>query len=270
MNLQAKRVLLTGASGAMGAALSAALLARGARVGLLARQRPALERIAADGLRGGGEAVAIAADVTLAEDRARAIRHMREAFGGVDVLINNAAAMDCTDFALQDPHSIERIMDLNALAPMQLSHAVLPGMLAHRAGHIVNIGSLLGAMGLAYFAAYSASKAALRGFSGALRRELAGTGVGVTYIAPRMLRGPAPTALYRTAGGSKMHLDAPAPAARRILAAAEAERAEAFLGFPESLLVRINDLAPRLLDRALRRHSRLLREHAQPEGGKSG
>ena len=270
MKLAGKRVLLTGASGAIGGALARELLARGAQLGLVGRRRAVLEQAAAAGVRAGGAAIAIAADLTRGEDRERAVRRMRETYGGIDVLINDAGAMDFTDFALQDPQRIERIMELNALAPMQLAHAVLPAMLARGTGHIVNIGSLFGCLGYAYFAVYSASKCALRGFSAALRRELEGTGVGITYVAPRRVNdGQNAAAVYRMAGRGRMALDEPATVARRILGAVESERAETFPGFPESLLIRIDALWPWAVDRALRKRNRLMRDHAQPGGGEA-
>jgi short-subunit dehydrogenase len=126
----------------------------------------------------------------------------------------------------------------------------------------VNVGSMFGSIAFAWHAAYSASKYALRGFSEALRRELAGSGVGVTYVAPRAVRTPLnPPEVYRMAEQIRMKMDDPEPVARRIVEAIERDRKEAYLGFPESIFVRVNALLPRLVDRALRRQNSVMRTY---------
>src|SRR6202030_2205215 len=105
-----------------------------------------------------------------------------DATGGIDVLVNCAGIASFGLFDKQTPQSMETLWRINVLAPMQLTRALLPQMTARRHGRIVNIGSVFGSIGFAYFTTYSASKFAIRGFSEALRRELEGSGIGVTYV----------------------------------------------------------------------------------------
>ena len=111
---------------------------------------------------------------------------------------------------------------------------------------------MFGSIAFPCFAAYSASKFALRGFSQALRRELSGSGVGVTYIAPRAVKTPFnPPVVHRMAALGMMHMDDPLWVAQKIVRAIEKGKDEVYLGFPESLFARVNALLPRIVDRAI-------------------
>lgn len=249
MNLESQRILITGASGGIGQHLCRLLSTRGARLCLVDRQAETSERLR-QSLQ--GEMVAANGDVTRGDDRERAINAAMQAFGGIDVLINLAGVMDFARLDEQDPALIQRILAVNVEAPMQLARAVLPQMLERRRGRIVNIGSMFGSIGFPCFAAYTASKFALRGFSEALRRELSGSGVGVTYVAPRAVKTPFnPPVVHRMAALGMMHMDDPQWVAQRIVRAIEKERDETYLGFPESLFARINALLPGVVGRAI-------------------
>ena len=264
MQIQDARVVLTGASGGIGQALAAELALRGARIGLVGRNSDTLHNLGHSLAATGAALECIAADLTHAEGCAAVRRAMQARFGGVDILINNAGVTDFGEFSTSDPTLIEELMRINLLAPMQLSRALLPDMLVQGRGQIVNVGSIFGSIAFACFASYSASKFALRGFSEALRRELAGSGVGVTYIAPRAVRTPLNTAaVYRMAERVKMTMDEPAPVAARMVRAIERDRKDVFLGFPETLFVRINALLPRLVDAALGKQNRIMREYSR-------
>lgn len=260
MKLDNARVVLTGACGGIGRALSEELLARGARIGLVDRRADDLEALRARHAAAADRIEAIAADITDTAGRGRILARMQERFGGVDVLINNAGILAFTEFARHDPAAIEQLVRVNVSAPLALAQAVLPEMIARGHGQIVNVGSMFGSIAFAWHAAYSASKYALRGFSEALRRELAGSGVGVTYVAPRAVRTPLnPPEVYRMAERIRMKMDEPAKVARRIVDAIERDRKEVYLGFPESFFVRLNGLLPRLVDRALQRQNDVMR-----------
>lgn len=263
MKLHDQRILLTGASGGIGQALARELARQGARLGLLGLDAEALKQLAAELVETGAEATVIPVDITRAEQREQALRDMRQAFGGTDILINSAGVTDFTGFAGQDPGSIDRILQINVTAAVQLTRALLPDLMAQGHGQIVNLGSIFGSIAFPYFAVYSASKFALRGFSEALRRELQGTGVGVTYVAPRAVRTPLNSqAVYQMAEAVKMNLDEPEAVARRLVRALEARSKDVYLGFPESLFVRINGLLPRLVDGALRKQAEIMRRFA--------
>ncbi len=252
MKLNDKRVLLTGAAGGIGREMSALLAARGARLCLVDRDLAAVTALA-QSLRGKApEVLALASDISLAEERDAAVKRMRETFGGIDLLINLAGILDFKRFQDTDPAMIQRILQVNVEAPMQLVRSVLPGMTAQGSGRIVNIGSMFGSIGFPCFAVYSASKFALRGFSQALRRELAGTGVGVTYVSPRAVKTPLnPDVVYLMAERGMMHMDDAHWVAAKIVQAVEKEKDEAYLGFPEKLFARINAVLPCMVDRGI-------------------
>lgn len=253
MDLHSRRILVTGAAGGIGRHLCGLLAERQARLYLVDRDQQAVAQTAQDlSQRQSADAVARAADITCAEDRDKVVEQMQKAYGGIDVLINLAGVLDFRRFQDSDAETIRRITQINVEAPMQLARAVLPGMLAQRSGRIVNIGSMFGSIGFPCFAAYSASKFALRGFSQALRRELAGSGVGVTYVSPRAVRTPLnPEVVHLMAERGMMHMDDAGWVAGEIVRAIEKDRPEAYLGFPEKLFARINGILPGLVDQGI-------------------
>ncbi len=247
-------VVLTGASGGIGSALAAALVNAGAQVLLVGRRGAALAALA-ESLGGARNerVTALAADITTAAGRAT-IRDIAAA-RGCNALINNAAVPCFGSFADADPLQIDAVLQTNLVAPIQLTLALLPRLRAQPEARVLNIGSATGRLGVPGFAVYGAGKFGLRGFSEALRRELADTSVRVQYLGPRATRtgfndARADDFNHRT----RTAVDAPeavAAAALKLLLSGAGER---FLGFPESIAVRLNGLAPRLLDRAFAPH----------------
>jgi uncharacterized protein len=170
-------VLLTGATGGIGQAVARALAAEGARVLLSGRRAALLEEVRA---RLGEGAECLPAD--LAERGAAA--ELAERAGAVDVLVANAAlpaSGRLDDFA---PEEIDRALDVNLRAPVQLTRALLPAMLDRGRGHVVLVSSLSGKVASIGSAVYSATKFGLRGFAAGLREDLHGSGVGVTVVYP--------------------------------------------------------------------------------------
>jgi short-subunit dehydrogenase len=264
MQLEGKRIILTGAAGGIGQALAHALAARGAWLAMVGRSQESLRPLCTELTQRGCNAVPIIADLTDATACERVVRETVTELGGVDLLINNAGISSFHPLMEEDPERLDAIIRLNLGAPILLSRALLPRLLAQGSGQIVNIGSTFGSIGFAWFAAYSASKAGLRGFSEALRRELADSGVGVTYIAPRAVHTPLNSeATLRMAAAVKMNMDSPEWVADRIVAAIERGRKDVYLGWPESLFVRINALLPRLVDAALAKQNRIMERFAR-------
>lgn len=130
------------------------------------------------------------------------------------MLINNAGTMTVGHMADRRDADVERMITTNLAAPILLTRDLLPALRLAR-GRVVNIGLVFGDIAYPFFAAYSATKFGLRGFSDALRRELAGQGVGVTYIAPRATRTPAEGAFAALVRPMQMALDAPDVVARQ-------------------------------------------------------
>lgn len=242
--LEGKTVLITGASGGLGGLVAEQLTAEGARVIALGRSRPAanvVEFLQHDlSTPAGIEAAALAV-----EGRRW------------DILVNLAGVQHFGPVEREDPAHLLSGYLVNLIAPIRLAQALAPGMKARGSGQIVNIGSIFGSINFAHFATYSSAKAGLRGFSQALRRELAGTGVDVTYVAPRAVRtAMVSDRVLEFAKLTQMHIDPPEATAQRIVSAIRARRRDVYLGFPEAFFVRLNALLPGLVDRALSANDR--------------
>jgi short-subunit dehydrogenase len=248
-------VLITGATGGIGTALARSLLAAGARVLLTGRRHAPLAALAATEAR--GVVGAVVADVTRTADRAALVA--AAALHGVNVLVNNAGVSCFGPLETLDEDRIAVALHTNLVAPILLTRALLPQLRSQRAARVLNVGSVLGRLGLPGYSVYSAAKFGLRGFSEALRRELAGTPVFVQYLGPRTTHtgfNDARVEAYNRATSARADTaERVAGAAVRLLVTQGAER---FIGFPESLAVRVNGLAPHWLDRAFVSHAAAL------------
>lgn len=180
-DLQGRRVLLTGASGGIGLATARLLHARGATVIATARRAEVLSDLR-DEL---GERVeTLPADLADRED----VSALPDRAGRVDVLIANAGLPGAGSLTSFDGVEVDRALDVNLRAPLQLARVLLPGMLERDAGHLVFVSSLSGKLASPGSALYSATKFGLRGMAHGLREDLAGTGVGVTVVYPGFIR----------------------------------------------------------------------------------
>jgi short-subunit dehydrogenase len=175
--------VITGASRGIGRVVAAEAVARGARVGLVARSGDELAALR-DRL-GGPAVVSIAiADLTEREQLERAIAALDGELDGIDVLVNNAGIGSWGPFVEMPEGDLDRVVALNLVAAMRLTRLVLPGMIRRRRGHIVNIGSVAGRLGAPFEAVYSASKFGLTGFTEALAVELRPFGIGASMVNP--------------------------------------------------------------------------------------
>ncbi|MGA0593589.1 SDR family oxidoreductase [Enterovirga sp. CN4-39] len=186
-------VLLTGAAGGMGRAIARAAIASGRRVVLVDRDAASLEAFAAEL---GEAACTIVLDIT---DQGRVDRLpelVPEAFRPVDVLINNAGhdIGGRTRFDQGSADDWSAIIATNLVGTMRVTRALLPGMVARDAGHIVNISSINAIRIIPDMAAYSTSKAGVHMFTETIRGELAETAIRVTEIQPGLTR----TGIIRT------------------------------------------------------------------------
>ena len=263
MKLEGQRTVLIGASGGIGRPLARELAAAGARLALVDRSAAPLEALRQELQDGGAECATIVADITRAEGRQRIVEAVTEYMGGVDLLVNTAGLLLFGRFAAQDEETIEQLYQVNLVAPVLLTRAFLPAMVATGRGHVALVGSVLGTLGLPFYTNYVASKFGMRGFAEALRRELAGSGVAVTYVAPRTTRTTINSdAVYRMGAEMGMHVDEPEEVARAIVRAIVGRRREVYLGWPEGLFARLNSLWPALLDRGMGRQTAVMRRYA--------
>jgi short-subunit dehydrogenase len=243
------RVLVTGASRGIGAAIARGFAARGCTLGLVARRREPLEQLA-EALPGDGHQ-AIPADVTDPDSMTAAV----EQFGDVDVVVANAGITHYRPFAQLPLDEARHMNDVNWLGTIHTVWAALPQMLERRRGHIVVISSGGGVRGFPSAAVYNGTKAAQRGFAEALRHELDGTGISVTTVYP----GEIETSLHdheldHMPDWYRMDRRAPAgPLGERIVEAVEKDRRELFYPPAVRMLRVVNGVSPRLGDLVLRR-----------------
>jgi short-subunit dehydrogenase len=242
------RVLVTGASRGIGEAIARAFAARGATLGLVARTREPLERLAQ---QLPGEHAAIEADVAEADSIAGAISE----FGDVDVLVANAGITHYRPFAELPLDEARQMNDVNWLGTIHTVRAALPRMLERGRGHIVIVSSGGGVRGFPHAAVYNGTKAAQRGFAEALRHELHGTGVSVTTVYP----GEIATSLHdhemnRVPDWDRWNRHAPpGPLGEQVVEAVEKDQRELFYPPLVRMLRVVNGISPRLGDVVLRR-----------------
>ena len=261
MKLDTCRALITGASGGIGAELVAVMCAGGAHVLLVGRQGATLAALAQ---RYPEQIRIVHADLRERSGREAVLEAARQ-FGGLNCVVNAAGVSQFSLLEQQDEAAIAALIELNVTATLQLTHRILPLLRVQPNALIVNVGSTFGAIGYPGFAAYCASKFALRGFTEALRRELADTPIKVLYVAPRATRTTLNAdAVVAMNTALKVAMDDPAAVAREIASVIEDEREERYLGWPEKLFVRLNALLPRAVDRALRKQLPVIKRFARP------
>lgn len=259
MELNGKTVVLTGASGGIGSALAMELCAEGARVIAIGRRPAALETLRQRAAGRPGRLQPLVADLNCPRDRAR-IAEVAEA---PDALIHAAALGSFGLFADSQAGEREAMFQTNVLAPMALTQLLLPALLKRPEARVLAVGSTFGSLAHPGFAAYSASKFALRGFIEALGREHADSGLIAQWIAPRAtdtaFNPPNVVALNKAL---KTHVDAVDEVATQIVHALRAGTRRRQLGWPERLFAWLNGAFPALVDRGLRSALPVVRAHA--------
>lgn len=177
--LRNARVLVTGANGGLGRAIAIACRAQGAELVVTGRRAEPVEAVAAE-VRG----TPVVGDLS---DRRELPRILEEA-GDVDVLVANAALPASGELADWEQDQIDRVLEVNLANPIAMTRALLPRLQAKGSGHFVYVSSLSGKVASMGASLYSATKFGLRGFAGALRADLVGSGVGVSVIYPGFVR----------------------------------------------------------------------------------
>jgi NAD(P)-dependent dehydrogenase (short-subunit alcohol dehydrogenase family) len=179
-----KTWFITGAGRGMGVEFAKAALGAGNSVVATGRNPDAVAKAVGqtDNL------LVVKLDVTSTQDAEAAVTAAVDRFGGIDVLVNNAASFEAGFFEELTPEQIERQLAVSLLGPMNVTRAVLPVMRRQRSGHVVTISSLAGLAGGAYTAAYAASKFAVDGWMESLAPEVAPFGVHTTVVNPGFFR----------------------------------------------------------------------------------
>ncbi|HWW54278.1 MAG TPA: SDR family NAD(P)-dependent oxidoreductase [Acidimicrobiales bacterium] len=229
MNVEGASVLVTGASSGIGAALATQLAGRGATVGLVGRRADRLADVLSvcqEHAPGSRMWVGDLGELEWAESVAL---EAWDTFGGLDVLVNNAAIPKVRAVTSLSNEDVELTMRINFLSPVRMTLAVLPRMLARGGGAIVNVASVGGRVGISHEAAYSASKFALTGWSESLWIDLYDTPIVVRLIQP----GPIDTDIWDRPGEEHAVYDGPKEppegVAEGIIAALGSDRFEHYI-----------------------------------------
>jgi short-subunit dehydrogenase len=201
-----KTVLVTGASGGIGAAFTRELAQRGSDLVIVARSADKLNALAADLRAQHGRRVEVIADDLSQPDAGVRIKQKIDALGlSIDLLINNAGFGTMGKFVTIDAAREQEEIRLNISALVDLTHAFLPAMLAARHGGVVNVASAAAFQPLPHFAVYAATKAFVLSFTEALRIECRGTGVQIMSVCP----GPVETGFFDAIGNDKARKSVP-------------------------------------------------------------
>ena len=257
-SIQAMRGLITGASSGIGLELTRQLAAAGAQLLVTARRSSPLDMLVASSQDLPGQVFAMAGDVTDPDHRARLSDAVRQRWGELDLLVNNAGVGAVGPFAEADPERLHKVFALNFFAAVELIRDTLPLLRAGRTPVIVNIGSVLGHRAVPRKSEYCASKFALHGFSDSLRAELVPEGIGVLLVSPSTTRTEFFDRLLEGADGQTASSPGVASAesvARHTIRAIRRGRDEIILTPGGKLLVWLDRLCPTLANRLIARYA---------------
>jgi NAD(P)-dependent dehydrogenase (short-subunit alcohol dehydrogenase family) len=182
-----KAAIVTGAGTGIGRAIALALAREGAKVAVAGRRREKLEEAAQAIRQAGGEALVTVCDVSSEADSYRAVKDAEEAFGHVNVLVNNAGALSVSTVESISVEEWDRLMATNLKGPFLMSRAVLPAMRQAGGGAIVNVGSVLGLVAMKDRAAYCASKGGVTMLTKAMALDHAQEKIRVNCICPAIV-----------------------------------------------------------------------------------
>ena len=271
-DLRAKTVLITGGSRGLGLVLAREFARHGARVAICARDEEELEQAAGDLQARGADVMAVKCDVTNMPEVELMMSRIRERFGKIDVLVNNAGTIQVGPLEVMNREDFEHAMKTHFWGPLNTILAVLPEMRERQDGRIVNISSIGGKIAVPHLVPYSASKFALVGLSKGLFAELHKDGIVVTTVCPGLMRTGSP----RNANFKGKHRDEYAwfsisdslpvtsikaeRAARQIIDACKQGRAELVITVQAKLAVTFDALFPDLSAEMLALTNRFLPE----------
>jgi NADP-dependent 3-hydroxy acid dehydrogenase YdfG len=194
-NIEGKVIVITGASSGLGEAAARRLSAQGASIVLGARRADRIQSIADDLIAAGGKALALTTDVTHCDQVKRLVDAAVQAYGRIDVMINNAGLMPQSPLERLRIDEWEQMIDVNIKGVLYGIAAALPYMKQQKAGHIVNVSSVAGHKVRAGGAVYAATKHAVRALSEGLRQEVKPYNIRTTVISPRAVATELPNSI---------------------------------------------------------------------------
>jgi short-subunit dehydrogenase len=180
--LQGRTAIVTGTSRGIGPYIAGSLAKEEVNLVLAARSAQELEQVAAEVRTAGIKVLTVPTDVADREALKRLVVAAEGEFGEVDILVNNAGFDWQIPFHRLSLEDVERSIQVNLMAPIELTHLLLPGMLERGRGHIVNVSSIAGYVGFPYTEAYAAAKSGLIGFTRTLRADYRGSGVSASTL----------------------------------------------------------------------------------------
>jgi len=247
-----KHTLLTGGSRGIGPVIAEALATRGAHIALAARSQEGLKHVAESLGRFDVQTTTIAVDLAQPSERHRLVSTVLERFGAIDILINNAGLENEGAYLSLPWAKIQETIEVNLVAPMELTYLVLPHMLERRMGHIVNMASVAAKCGAPYAAAYDATKAGLAEWVQGLRLELANTGVHFSTILPGYITEVGMFARFGIAPPRTAAQCTPTQVAAAVIQAIEHNTLEVIVSStPQRLFYALKELSPALGDRIM-------------------
>jgi short-subunit dehydrogenase len=260
-DLAGKRAILTGASGGIGRAVAAALVKAGARVALASRNADKLNELA-DALRkAGGDVIVVPTDITKPAERQRLVDAAVAAFGGLDLLVNNAGIGSWGHFADSTEAICRTVLEVNFFGPVELTRLAMPHLTCGNHPAVVNVTSMCGRKGMPGWSEYSASKAALVGMSEAWRAEFGRFDVDVLTVVPGMTNSGFRDNWLRADGRANLQFENGMTTeylANKIVTAIRKNRSESVFGTEARRLLRFNRFFPRLTDWFLAREMKRL------------
>jgi short-subunit dehydrogenase len=259
--LRDRRILITGASGGIGASLAEQAAAAGSRLTLAARSADRLEELAGRLTARGADVLAVPTDITVEAGRQRLLDRTVERFGGLDVLINNAGVASWAHFADSSEAILRQVLEVNFFAPVELTRLAVPVLALGREPAVLNVASMCGRRGMPAWPEYSASKFALCGMTEALRGELTRFEIDVLLVLPGLTRSGLQAHLLQSTGRARINFAAgmaPEAVAAGILRALRQGRTETVLGRDAKWMLRVHRFFPRLVDRLIARRVRKL------------
>ncbi|MCK4831045.1 SDR family oxidoreductase, partial [bacterium] len=182
--------LITGASKGIGKAVAKKLAKHGASIAAAATNKGLLENLVQELVDSGVECIALPCDVSRLQDCEHFVQKILSRFEKIDILVNSAGVGYSGKIVESNPVEVDKMIKVNVLGVYYMTRSVLPGMIKHRNGDVVNIGSVAGIKYSPNFAIYSATKFAVRAFSEALRNEVQCHHIRVTLIHPGMTKTP--------------------------------------------------------------------------------
>lgn len=246
--LRGKKALITGAASGIGRCLALALAKEGTDLFLLDIDSAGLAEVAGEVTTAGVEVDSAICDLAQPAQIARSILVVLERWGTLDILINNAGIAWYGPTERMPEADWDRLLQINLLAPIQLTRALLPMLLSRPEAHILNVCSIAGLVAGRKLNAYHTSKFGLVGFSEALRAEFSARGLGVTALCPGLVQTPL---LHKAAPGRKLPgwlCAAPEGIARQGVAAIRRNRGLVLVTPMARLLWYLKRLAPGLID----------------------